>query len=87
MITTPKIDEGRAFDWGKTATDYAVYRPGYLASLYPILHAVGIGTCRQSILDLGTGTGAFARAFATQGACVIGIDIAEAHIAAARHLI
>jgi SAM-dependent methyltransferase len=86
MMTKPKIDEGRAFDWGKTSQDYAVYRPGYPASFYAILHVVGIGIRRQTILDLGTGTGVLARAFARQGAFVIGIDISEAQIAAANQL-
>jgi hypothetical protein len=43
MITKTNIDEGRAFDWGKTSPDYAVYRPGYPASFYTVLQAVGIG--------------------------------------------
>jgi hypothetical protein len=34
MITKTNIDEGRAFDWGKTSPDYAVYRPGYPAPFY-----------------------------------------------------
>ena len=86
MITKPKIDEGHAFDWGKTSPDYAVYRPGYPASFYTVLQAFGIGTPGQDILDLGTGTGVLARAFAKQGAHVIGIDIAEAQIVAAQQL-
>jgi SAM-dependent methyltransferase len=86
MITKPKIDEGRAFDWGKTSQDYAVYRPGYPASFYTVLQAVGIGRPGQEILDLGTGTGVLARSFATQGAHVIGIDIAAAQIVAAQQL-
>src|SRR5206468_10962483 len=80
------IDEGRAFDWGKTSPDYAVYRPGYPVSFYSVLQAVGIGRPGQHILDLGTGTGVLARAFAQQGAHVIGIDIAEAQIVAAQQL-
>lgn len=86
MITKPEIDEGHAFDWGKTSPEYAVYRPGYPASFYPVLQAVGVGTPGQDILDLGTGTGVLARAFAKQGAYVIGIDIAEEQIAAAQQL-
>jgi SAM-dependent methyltransferase len=86
MITKTNIDEGHAFDWGKTSPDYAVYRPGYPASFYTVLQAMGIGTRGQDILDLGTGTGVLARAFAKQGACVIAIDIAEAQIDAARYL-
>src|SRR5215510_8739422 len=84
MITKPEIDSGTAFDWGKTSPDYAVYRPGYPASFYTILQAVGIGTPGQDILDLGTGTGVLARAFAKQGAHVIGVDIAEEQIVAAQ---
>ena len=61
MITKPEIDEGHAFDWGKTSPDYAVYRPGYPASFYTVLQALGIGTPGQDILDLGTGTGVLAR--------------------------
>jgi cyclopropane fatty-acyl-phospholipid synthase-like methyltransferase len=86
MRTKPTIDEGRAFDWGRTSTDYAVYRPGYPASFYTVLQAVGIGRPGQHILDLGTGTGVLARAFAQQGAQVIGIDIAEAQIVTAQQL-
>ena len=86
MITKTNIDEGRTFDWGKTSPDYAMYRPGYPASFYTVLQALGIGTRGQDILDLGTGTGVLARAFAKQGACVIALDIAEAQIDAARHL-
>ena len=29
MITKTSMDEGCAFDWGKTSPDYAMYRPGY----------------------------------------------------------
>jgi cyclopropane fatty-acyl-phospholipid synthase-like methyltransferase len=86
MIIRTNIDEGHAFDWGKTSSDYAAYRPGYPASFYTILQAVGIGTPGQHILDLGTGTGVLARAFAQQGAEVIGIDIAAAQIVAAKEL-
>jgi len=86
MITKTNIDEGHAFDWGKTSPDYAVYRPGYPASFYTVLQALGIGTLGQDILDLGTGTGVLARTFAKQGAHVTGVDIAEAQIVAAQQL-
>jgi len=52
-----------------------VYRPGYPASFYTVLQAVGIGRPGQHILDLGTGTGVLARAFAKQGAHVIGLHM------------
>ena len=64
MVTKPEIDSGKAFDWGKTSPDYALYRPGYPTSFYTVLQAVGIGQPEQDVLDLGTGTGVLARAFA-----------------------
>ena len=36
MLTVTNIDEGHAFDWGKTSLDYAGYRPGYPASFYTV---------------------------------------------------
>lgn len=86
MPTIATIDEGRAFDWGRTSTDYAAHRPGPPPSFYERLHALGIGRAAQRILDLGTGTGVLARQFARQGADVVGIDIAPEQIAAAARL-
>lgn len=80
------IDNAHEFDWGKTSHDYAAYRPGYPESFYDTLSALGIGTPGQRILDLGTGTGVLARAFAKRGAMVTGVDIAPNQIAAAQAL-
>jgi 2-polyprenyl-3-methyl-5-hydroxy-6-metoxy-1,4-benzoquinol methylase len=80
------IDNEKEFDWGRTSEAYAVYRPGYPESFYDTLHALGIGREGQQILDLGTGTGVLARAFARRGATVKGIDIAENQIEQARKL-
>jgi len=80
------IDNARAFDWGKTSQDYAAYRAGYPEAFYEVLVALGIGKPGQRILDLGTGTGVLARAFARRGAFVTGIDIAANQIAAASAL-
>jgi SAM-dependent methyltransferase len=80
------IDNARAFDWGKTSQDYAVYRAGYPEAFYEVLAALGIGQPGQRILDLGTGTGVLARAFAKRGAVVTGVDIAANQIAAAAAL-
>lgn len=80
------IDAGRPIDWGKTSRDYAEHRPGPPERFYRTLHAWGIGTAGQRVLDLGTGTGIVARAFAAQGACVSAIDIASGQIDAAREL-
>jgi ubiquinone/menaquinone biosynthesis C-methylase UbiE len=80
------IDNGREFDWGKTAQDYAVYRSGYPESFYEMLSALGIGQPGQRILDLGTGTGVLARALVKRGARVTAVDIAANQIAAAQAL-
>jgi ubiquinone/menaquinone biosynthesis C-methylase UbiE len=80
------IDNEREFDWGKTSEDYAVYRSGYPESFYEVLAALGIGRRGQRILDLGTGTGVLARAFARRGAIVTGVDLAANQIAAAKTL-
>ena len=80
------IDNEREFDWGKTSQDYAAYRSGYPESFYEVLSALGVGRAGQKILDLGTGTGVLARAFARRGAVVTGVDIAANQIAAAESL-
>jgi SAM-dependent methyltransferase len=80
------IDNERDFDWGKTSQDYAAYRSGYPESFYDVLAALRIGKPGQRILDLGTGTGVLARAFARRGAVVTGVDIAANQIAAAESL-
>lgn len=80
------IDGGREFDWGRTSEEYAAYRQGYPPAFYAMLQALGIGTPEQRILDLGTGTGVLARAFAGNGATVVGVDVADNQIAQARRL-
>jgi SAM-dependent methyltransferase len=80
------VDNARAFDWGKTSEDYAAYRPGYPEAFYEVLAALGVGRPGQRILDLGTGTGVLARAFAKRGSVVTGADIAANQIAAAQAL-
>ena len=86
MVTKADIDNGQVFDWGKTSSDYSVYRPGYPESFYTLLPLMGIGTPGQDVLDLGTGTGVLARTFAKRGARVTGIDIAAEQIATAQRL-
>jgi len=82
----PNIDNERKFDWGRTSSDYAKFRPGYPESFYDTLQVLGIGKEGQNILDLGTGTGVLARAFAKRGANVAGIDIAENQVEEAKVL-
>ncbi len=71
-------------DFGMAAADYAQFRQGFPASFFACLSARGIGGPGRSVLDLGTGTGLLARAFAAEGASVTGLDCAEATLAEAR---
>ena len=80
------VDNSNEFDWGRTSADYSKYRPGYPEEFYDLMSRLGIGVPKQRILDLGTGTGVLARAFAKRGAIVTGIDIAREQIAIAKQL-
>ncbi len=80
------VDDGNVFDWGRISRDYAAYRPGYPEEFYELLFRLGIGIPGQKILDLGTGTGVLARAFARRGALVTGVDIAEEQLREAMRL-
>ena len=86
LMKLKHIDNEQEFDWGKVAPDYAQYRAGYPESFYEVLAALGIGKPRQKILDLGTGTGVLARAFAKRGARVTAADISAHQIAEAQAL-
>ncbi len=81
-----RIDGGWAYDFGKTAAEYARYRDIYPASLYEKLVLLGVGKADQRILDLGTGTGVLPRAMAATGARFTGIDPAPEQIAQAEEL-
>jgi SAM-dependent methyltransferase len=61
-------------------------RSGPPSEFYDRLRAHGIGLPEQRVLDLGTGTGVIARAFARRGARVAGIDISPGQIDEARRL-
>jgi len=84
MTAPQSIDAGRPIDWSRTSADYAEHRPGPPPRLYELLAALGIGRPGQRLLDLGTGTGLVARAFASRGVTVCGTDIAAGQIEAAR---
>lgn len=73
-------------DFGKAASDYAIYRKGFPQSFFDRLLRDGVGKASQRILDLGTGTGTLARGFAKQGAVATGLDITPELIEQARKL-
>ena len=86
MITDRNIDHGRAFDWGKTSTDYAKFRDIYPEIFYETLIDMGLCVKGQRILDIGTGTGVLPRNLHKYGAEFIGSDISEKQIEQARRL-
>lgn len=73
-----------AVDFGKAAADYRRYRQGFPPEFFARLDAFGIGRAGQRVLDIGTGTGLLARAFALRGAQVTGLDASADLIAEAR---
>lgn len=75
-----KIDHGRAFDWGRTSSDYAKYRDIYPKAFYQKLLDHGLCVKGQSVLDLGTGTGVLPRSLCAHGAEFTGVDISQNQI-------
>ena len=51
------IDGGKAFDWGRTSEDYAMFRDIYPEIFYQMLIKMGLCVKGQLVLDIGTGTG------------------------------
>ena len=80
------IDKGKAFDWGKTSSDYAKYRDIYPQEFYDYILSLGLCKDGQRVLDLGTGTGVPPRNMYRYGAEWTGTDIAENQIAQAKAL-
>lgn len=64
-------------DLERAAADLGQYRAGFPDELFERLAAVEIGLPSQRLLDVGTGTGALARAFARRGCAVVGLDPSE----------
>lgn len=81
------IDNGNAFDFGKTSAEYAKYRDIYPKELYEKLYEIGIGHSGSSWLDIGTGTGVLPLNMFSHGADIKAIDISESQIAAAKLLV
>ena len=81
-----QVDNGKAFDFGKTAEYYGRFRDIYPASLFEKLYSLGIGKAGTKWLDLGTGTGVFPRNLYQYGADITATDISEEQLEVARNL-
>src|SRR5262245_39748464 len=73
-------------DFGRTAGEYARFRAGFPEAFFERLQERGIVVRAFRALDLGTGTGAVARALAKRGCEVTGVDRSESMLAEARRL-
>ena len=81
-----RIDGGKAFDWGKTSKDYAMYRDIYPDIFYQKIVDRGLCIKGQNVLDLGTGTGVLPRNMYYYGATWTGTDISPEQIEQAEQL-
>jgi SAM-dependent methyltransferase len=75
-----------AVDFGRTAAEYGQWRQGFPPEFFRRLDSLDIARAGQRILDIGTGTGLLARAFAQRGAVVTGLDPSPAMLDEARRL-
>ena len=83
-IRDDRIDEGKAFDWGKTSEAYAKYRDIYPEEFYRKVADRGLCVKGQRVLDLGTGTGVLPRNMYKFGAEWVGTDISPEQIEQAK---
>lgn len=74
------VDDGKAFDFGKTSKAYAKYRDIYPEEVFEKLHEIGVGVQGSRWLDLGTGSGVIPRGLAKYGADIVATDISEQQI-------
>lgn len=85
-IKDERIDEGKAFDWGRTSVDYAKYRDVYPKIFYEKIAERNLCVKGQKVLDLGTGTGVLPRNMYQYGAEWLGTDISKNQIEQAKRL-
>lgn len=85
-ITDKSIDNGKAFDFGKTSSDYAKYRDIYPQIFYDKIISRNLCVQGQSVLDIGTGTGVVPRNMYRYGAKWTGTDISAKQIEQAKIL-
>ena len=85
-IKDNRIDEGKAFDWGKTSEFYAKFRDIYPDVFYQKVADRGLCVKGQKVLDLGTGTGVLPRNMYKYGAEWTATDISPEQIEQAKKL-
>ena len=85
-IKDKRIDGGKAFDWGRTSKEYAMFRDIYPEIFYKKITDRGLCKKGQKVLDLGTGTGVLPRNLYKYGAKWTGTDISEQQIEQAKRL-
>lgn len=85
-IRNQMIDNGQAFDWGRTSKEYAKYRDIYPKEFYGKLAELCLGVEGQKALDIGTGTGVIPRNMYGYGADWTGVDISENQILYAKQI-
>lgn len=85
-IINKNIDAGKAFDWGKTSSDYAKFRDIYPLEFYEKIINRNLCVKGQKVLDLGTGTGVLPRNLYHYGAEWTATDISEHQIEQAKIL-
>ena len=83
-IIDKRIDDGKAFDWGKTSVDYAKYRDIYPQEFYDKIVKRNLCLEGQNVLDVGTGTGVLPRNMYRYGAKWTATDISENQIEQAK---
>jgi len=73
-------------DWSATSADYARHRQSFPPRFHDLIAREHLFAPGMRVLDIGTGTGAVARALAARGGEVLGLDPAPGQVAAAREL-